>query len=207
MQTDEQTISIAQYADGTLPAAERSRVEALLQSDAELQALLGEEQSLTNFLRSDPLPPMDWDALSVRFSNAIDDEMAERIERASWALRFRRTASYFGAGGMLAAAASFVVGLGVATAVMRSGSTTPTLVADGTPSPQHHLEAVAVVDGPREDQPTGRAVEEVSIGPGGAYAGASAPSPYSEEMSNRPARVLIAAEALPVQASTPAAPF
>jgi len=210
VKTEEQTISIAQYADGTLPAVERSRVEALLETDAELQAFLSEERALTTLLRSDPLPKMDWDALAVRFSSAIDEEIEQRIERASLALRLRRTASYFGARGFIAAVASFIVGIGLATVVMRTSSKPNPIVAEtnGTTVEQQPLQSVAVVDGPREDQPIGRAVEEISIGPGGTYAGASAPSPYSEEISNRPARVMIAAEAPQLlQNAPPASPF
>ena len=211
MKTEELTISIAQFADGTLPDAERTRVEALLENHAELQSLYAEEQSLTALLRSDPLPNLDWDKLASRFSSAVDDGLQEHVDRASWAMRFQRATSYFGARGMVAAAASFIIGLGLTTYMMRPG---PTPIADnlhlihaGIDHPAPPTSVALVVDGPQEDRPIGRAVEEISIGPGGTYATASAPSPYSEEISARPARVMIAAEAPPEQASSPAAPF
>jgi anti-sigma factor RsiW len=216
VKTEELTISIAQYADGTLPAAERTRVEALLESDAELQGMLGQEQMLTALLRSDPLPQLDWDELAVRFSNAVPVDLTlgrkvprrDRLVGSSW-MRFGPLTIPLNVRSVFAAAASFIIGLGLATYLMRSA---PKPIADNTNGAtstiDHNSASVAfVVDGPQEDQPVGRAVEEVSIGPGGSYASASAPSPYSEEISARPARVMIAAEAPAVQASTPTSPF
>jgi anti-sigma factor RsiW len=210
VKTEELSISIAQYADGTLPDAERARVEALLESDAGAQAAVREEQALTALLRSDPMPQLDWDQLAVRFSAAIDDQMQARVDRASWAMRLRSATAYFGARGMIAAAASFVIGLGLATYLLRPA---PKSLADGglksvVDSQSPNAASVAmVVDGPQEDQPLGRAVEEVSIGPGGSYASAAGPSPYSDDISARPARVMIAADAPTEPTLIPASPF
>jgi len=211
VKTEELSISIAQYADGTLPVAERARVEALIESDADAQAAVREEQALTGLLRSDPMPQMDWDELAVRFSAAIDDQMQARVDRAGWAMRLRSATAYFGARGMIAAAASFVIGLGLATYLLRPA---PKSLADGglksvmdSPSPTNGSSVAMVVDGPQEDQPLGRAVEEIFIGPGGSYASAAGPSPYSDDISARPARVMIAADAPPAPASIPTSPF
>ena len=209
MNTDQLPISIARYADGTLPQSERARVEALLSSDPSATAMLQEEQALTGLLRSDPLPEMDWDSVAARISGAIDDEIQQRVDRASWMLRLRSATAYFGARGLIAAAASFVLGLGLAAYTFHSAG--PEIAINGKPSDvapsvaDNNLMRVAV-DSTPDDQSTGRAVEEVSIGPGGTYASGSGPSPYSDEISARPARVVIAADG-PAQPSYGSSPF
>ena len=63
-----------------------------------------------------------------------------------------------------------------------------------------------VIEGPREDQPAGKVVEEISIGPGGSYAKAPSLAPYAEEIDTRPARVVIAA-GVSLEDAPPASPF
>ena len=183
--SDELEFSITQFLDGTLDEAGRAALEARLADDPEARAMLEEHRVLTGALRSNPLPPVQWDKLSDSISTAIDDQLAERTERASWAIRLLRNPAY------VALAASVLIAVGLAIHFMTQnhpgGSTTP--------SPSAAVVALDV-QGPQEDRSAGPPVEEVSIGPGGSYSHASSLAPYADEIDTRPTRVVVAAGTL-----------
>ena len=201
MTRDELEFSICEYLDGSLGEAERIALEARLQSDPEAQEILRRERALTVALRTDRLPEVKWEALAERISGAIDEEMEQRVQRASWAIRAR--SPWF-----MAAAASvgLVRGLGVFFAAHQHGGNPGGMGGTGGVTP---ASIALVVEGPQEDRPNGPVVTEVSIGPGGTYAKAPALAPYADEMDTRPTRVAIAA-GTPVAVEhdeAPASPF
>lgn len=196
MTREELEFSIGQYLDGTLDEDGRVALEARLAADAEVREIVREERALTAVLHGAlPVPAVRWDALADRISGAIDEQLQERVERASWAMRFRSP-------GFLALAASVVLAAAISLKLM-TGHRSSTGPAQVPPAPA----AVAmVIEGPREDQPAGKVVEEISIGPGGSYAKAPSLAPYAEEIDTRPARVVIAA-GVSLEDAPPASPF
>lgn len=80
MTGEELEFSIAQYADGTLPAGERAALEAVLARDAGARALLAEyralDAALADAAHADALPGVRWDALAERTSRIV----AERAD-------------------------------------------------------------------------------------------------------------------------------
>jgi hypothetical protein len=182
---DELEFSISQYLDGTLADEQRPAVEALLAEDPEAQAILAEERALTALLRAEPLPEVRWDRLADSISSAIDEQLEERVARASWWMRFRMPAG-------LAIAASAAIAIGIAAFVLTHGRSS--VVNPGSrPHPNPVAVATLNVEGPQADAPAGPAVTEISIGAGGSYAAKdSALDPYADEIDSRPARVVIA---------------
>jgi anti-sigma factor RsiW len=184
MASEQLEFLISQYADGTLGAEERTALEGRLADEAEARRILAEDRSLTDLLRSMPLPEVDWDRLSTSISESIDRELGERVARASWWMRNRIPTG-------LALAASVFIALGVAIRILL-----PSRSSAGDRHPLKKLDAQTVamlnVDGPQEDAPTGPQVTEISIGAGGSYAHDSALAPYADEIDNRPARIVIA---------------
>ena len=176
---------ISQYADGTLPEDQRIELESRLAGDAEVQALLAEDRSLTDLLRSQPLPEVRWDRLAESISGAIDQQLEQRAARASWWIRHRLPTS-------LAVAASAFIAIGVAIHLLVPHHSQA--VADHGPVKElgHHAMAMLNVQGPQEDVPSGPEVTQISIGAGGSYAKDSALAPYADEIDSRPARVVIA---------------
>jgi anti-sigma factor RsiW len=184
MTRDELEYSITQYLDGTLDEASRGALEARLAEDPEARALLEEHRLLTAALRSGSLPQVRWDRLSQSIGAAIDDQLADRAERASWAIRMVRSPAY------VALAASVLLAIGLAIHFLTQHN------PGRSTSPTPATATVALdIQGPQEDQSAGPAVEEVSIGPGGSYAHASTLAPYADEIDTRPARVVVAAGA------------
>jgi len=194
MTREELEFSICEYLDGMLGEDERIALEARLASDPEAQEILRRERALTVALRSGSVPQVKWEPLAARISGAIDEEMEERVARASWAMRVR--SPWFMA---VAASVGVVLGLSVFYTVHQRGENPG--VAGGVTMPQVAL----VVEGPQEEQPVGPVVTEVSIGPGGSYAKAPSLAPYADEMDARPTRVAIAA-GTPVAAEEAPAP-
>src|SRR6185437_1220044 len=147
MTRDELEFSISQYLDGTLPEAQRPALEARLAADAEAQAILAEERALTRLLRSEPLPEVRWDRLAESISSAIDEQLDERVARASWWVRFRLPAG-------LAVAASALLAIGIATYVLMHGNRA---VVNPNPGANPNPVAVATltVEGPQADEPSG----------------------------------------------------
>jgi len=197
MTREELEFSVCEYLDGTLGEAERVALEARLASDPEARETLRRERALTAALREGAVPEVKWDALAERISGAIDGQLEERVERASWAIRAR--SPWF-----MAAAASvgLVLGLAVFFAANQRGGN-PGGTGSVTPAP-----VALVVEGPQEDRPAGPVVTEVSIGPGGSYAKAPSLAPYADEMDARPTRVAIAAGTpVVVEEAPPPSPF
>jgi anti-sigma factor RsiW len=185
---------ISQYADGTLPEERRVELESRLADDAEARAMMADDRSLTELLRSAPLPDVQWDRLAESISGAIEQQLQERADRASWWLRHRLPTS-------VAIAASVFIAIGVAIHVLvphRSHA-----VADRGPAKElsHQTVAMLNVQGPQEDAPSGPEVTQISIGAGGSYAKDSALAPYADEIDNRPSRVVIASGMSAVQPS------
>lgn len=194
-ETDEQIeFAISQYLDGTLAAEERAQVESLLADDARLRSLLEEHRTLTEFLRSVPMPEIRWDGLAQSIDSAIDQELESRTRRASWWIQFRVPAG-------LAAAASVILVVGIWTHHLLGPKPTPR----ANPGASINLTAL-IVQGPQEDKAEGRQVADVSIGPGGSYAKESQLAPYMDQIDIRPARVLMASGITPEQ-PTGASPF
>jgi anti-sigma factor RsiW len=181
---DELEFSISQYLDGTLPEDQRSALEARLTADADAQAILTEDRALTDLLRSDPLPEVRWDRLAESISSAIDEQLDERVARASRWMRFRLPAG-------LAVAASALIAIGIAAHLLmhgRSATTNP-----GSQMTSHHVVvATLTVQGPQEDVPGGPVITDISIAAGGSYAKDSSLDPYADEIDSRPARIVIA---------------
>jgi hypothetical protein len=173
---------LSQYAAGTLPETKRVAVEVLLKEDAEARVMLADERALTNALRALPMPAVRWDALSDSISSAIDRQLQERVDRASWMLRWRVPKG-------LAIAASALLAIGIAiTVVMHSSHTNPSHPFQVHPAPT----PVLFVEGPQVDRPQGPVVTEISIAAGGSYAKDPSLSPYDDELDRRPSRVVIA---------------
>lgn len=185
MSNEQLEFLISQYADGTLPEAQRVELERRLVDDTEAQALLAGDRALTDLLRSDRLPDVRWDRLAESISGAIDQQLQERADRASWWMRHRLPTS-------LAVAASAFIAIGVAIHVLAPHHSHT--VADHGPIKEVSHEAVAMlnVQGPQEDVSSGPQVTQISIGAGGSYAKDSALAPYADEIDSRPSRVVIA---------------
>lgn len=199
MTRDELEISISQYLDGTLDDHRRAAVESRLADDPSARAMLAEERALTELLRAEPVPEVQWDRLADSISRAIDDQVEQRVARASWWVRLRVP-------GGLAVAASALLAMGIAAYVLMHGQSA--VVNPASPSnPTHVTVASLTVEGPRSDLPGGPQVTEISIGAGGSYAAKDAAlDPYADEIDNRPARVVIASGIEPDQ-PLPASPF
>lgn len=176
---------ISQYADGTLPEEQRIEVEGRLADDAATQALLADDRALTDLLRSGPLPHVRWDRLAESISGAIDQQLQQQADRASWWLRHRLPTS-------LALAASMFIAIGVAIHLLAPQRSH--VVAVHSQLRELGSQAVAMLDvqGPQEDVSSGPQVTQISIGAGGSYTKDSALAPYADEIDNRPARVVIA---------------
>lgn len=189
MASEELEFAISQYADGTLTEEQRLALESRLAEDPEAQAMLAEDRSLTDLLRSAPLPEVRWDRLAESISSAIDQQEEERVARASWWFRHRLPAG-------LAIAASVLVAIGIAVHVLMPGHLP---VEDRGPmkSLSNHTMAMLNVEGPQADAPAGPQITQISIGAGGTYAHDSSLAPYADEIDNRPSRVVIASGLAP----------
>jgi anti-sigma factor RsiW len=110
MTRDELEFSISQYLDGTLGDAERDALDERLATDAEARAILGEYESLQRMLVAEPLPQMDWEALSNRISTAVSREElpAQSYKIGQWFSPAR-----------LAIAASALIAAGIGFSVLR----------------------------------------------------------------------------------------
>jgi anti-sigma factor RsiW len=191
MANEELEFSISQYADGTLSDEQRLALESRLADDAEAQALLAEDRSLTDLLRSAPMPEVRWDRLAESISTAIDKQMEERAARASWWFRHRIPAG-------LALAASILLAIGIAIHLLVPGHG-PGQERGPVRTLSTHTMAMLNVEGPQEDAPAGPQITQISIGAGGSYAHDSSLAPYADEIDNRPSRVVIASGLAPEQ--------
>lgn len=184
MASEELEFSISQYADGTLADEQRVALESRLADDPEAQALLAEDRSLTDLLRSAPTPEVRWDRLAESISAGIDRAMEERAAGASWWFRHRLPAG-------LAVAASVLIAIGIAVHILLPGNSSTEIRGPVKPLGSETT-AMLNVQGPEADAPSGPQVTQISIGAGGSYAHDSSLAPYADEMDNRPSRVVIA---------------
>ena len=162
---DEQLeFQIAQYADGTLPAAERAALEQVLATRSEARALLDEYRRLDATLKREmPVPAMNWDKLAAHLSGAVaaEDRATTTIP---WPLRHA---------GKLAAAAAVIIVIGAAALWMLRPGTEVTDIAINqvTPPPTTSgntaLQAVAIVEisGPAAQPASQPAIAQIEIGP------------------------------------------
>ena len=73
MTPEELEFNICQYLDGTLPDAQRTVLEALLEHDAAARQLLAEHRKLDAAMKNvSPLPELQWDRLADHFVNAVE---------------------------------------------------------------------------------------------------------------------------------------
>jgi anti-sigma factor RsiW len=184
MASEQLQFQISQYADGTLPEDHRIELERLLADDTDAQALLADDRSLTDLLRSAPLPAVRWDRLAESISAAIDQQQEQRVAQATWWVRHRLPSG-------LALAASVLLAIGIAIHFL-SPDRSPVAGHGQVKNLGSQSVAMLNVQGPQEDAPAGPEITQISIGAGGSYAKDSALAPYADEIDNRPSRVVIA---------------
>lgn len=192
MTRDELEFSISQYVDGTLGDAERDAVDERLARDAEARELLAEYHSLQGVLASEPMPQMDWVALSDRISSAVSREPlpAQSYKINQWFAPAR-----------IAIAASVLIAAGIGFGVLRNTSTTQTTVA--APQP------ISIVATAPAEQPVSISSEpvRVAIGPSAALQDEPIILRYADTVVQRSSKALIVS-AVPVgQDSSSLAPF
>ncbi len=150
MLSEEIEFAITQYADGTLPDAERAELEPILQSDAEARRALDEYRRLDALVKSAgaQLPDIRWDALA--------DHISAKVSNLPLPAQSYKMPAWWQRSGLIALAASVLIVLGVGIRLMRS----PAL-------PQAKTVAIARadVDGPQPEAPHGAVVADVEIGP------------------------------------------
>lgn len=181
MERDELEFLISQYVDGTLGEADRAALQRRLETDAGARELLEEHRTVTQLMRSAPLPAVRWDRLADAISSTIDQEMEARMQRASLAIRLTRRT------GWIAVAASVLIAAGVAVHYL-AGSKGIGPVPVG-PQPKAGTLLVQVSE---PDRPEGPVVTEISIGAGGTYAKDSSLAPYADDIDSRPSHIVIA---------------
>ena len=162
---DEQhEFQIAQYADGTLPTADRAALEQMLATDAAARALLDEYRRLDATLKRElPMPAMNWDRLAAHLCDAVAEE-DRATTTIAWPLRNW---------GKIAAAAAIVLLIGT-IALLTLRPATPggggNVVVNVTPpSPQppatNNVTVVVVVTGPAAETTAAAPVVEINVGP------------------------------------------
>ena len=168
---------LSQYADGTLPVAQRPAVEKLLAEDPAAAAQLEAYCKLDALLRqASPVPAIRWDVLAERISSAVAEQRApaqmDRLPRA-----------WFGAATALAA--SLLIAFGLLIRWQRAAQTHSVainLLPAGT----------AQVTGPGAEGASGQAVAEVRLDAGPPAATAS------DAVVVQPSHITIAS-ALPIR--------
>ncbi|HSV16060.1 MAG TPA: hypothetical protein VLI90_17495 [Tepidisphaeraceae bacterium] len=189
MISEELEFQISQYADGTLPAAERAALEVRLAEDAEARRMVAQYRRLGEHLSRDlgPLPNVKWDRLAAHLSSAIaaEDALAVigRIGSASGAATWTWRSRF-------AIAAGVLVALGTGLLVYNGHGGNP------APAPVEPT-AVASVSGPQAEPAAGPAVQEIKIGPSPALAKSADSWRYAEGVVQRPSSAVIAGEMKP----------
>ena len=165
MISEQLEFQIAQYADGTLPAAEIAALERELAENADARALLDEYRRLDATLKRElPVPAMDWDRLTAHLCDAVaaEDRATTTI---AWPLRNW---------GKVAAAAAIVLIVGtIALLQLRPTAPVTNVVVNNPPpssSPQNgtpstNVTVVVVVSGPAAQTAQAAPVVEVNVGP------------------------------------------
>lgn len=197
--SEELEFQIAQYADGTLPAAEREAVEAALAEKPAARLLLAEYAGVGRALdaaKGEPLPAVRWDRLADEISAAVAREAPEsehvgvagKIEPAA------RPGSYPISGWLrspmrLAAAASVLLAVTVGIAVLRPK---PAPVP-----PEVAKVPVVQVEGPLPELAGGEVVEDIAIGPPPDRSEFA--TGFTDDMISRPSRSYVASGAPPAR--------
>lgn len=165
--------ALSQYADGTLPPAERPALEKLLAENAAARQLLEEYRRLDALLVRAAVPPaISWERFSQAVSAAIQEPPATY---PIWAYRPVQ----------LALAASVLIAIGLAVLFYRGGGMT----LPATPA------GIALVQVITPAAPVGEAVAEISIGPSPLAEAAG----MGEDTAADAPRAVIAAGVRPLQ--------
>jgi len=200
MDRDDLEFLISQYVDGTLVGGKREALEARLKLDPGARAVLSEYRALDAQLKALPRLDVRWDAFADQVSAAVAD--AEEPAQSY------RIADYRWANRWVAVAAAVLIAAGTAfVAIRNSTSRTPKLIAIVNAEPETAPTVTVVELGPVE---TGGAASttplEVAIGPSDRLQDRGSVNRYAAEVITRPAQVLIASTARPVQ-DTGLSPF
>lgn len=185
MLNEQLEFQIAQYADGTLPAAEAAALEQLLATDSEARALLDDYRRLDASLKRDlPLPAMNWDRLASHLSDVVADE--DRVTTTiAWPVRHW---------GKVAAAASIILVISsmLLWHLRPAPPVTPVARKPDAASPAPRNTAVAIVEitGPAAQTAAGEPVVEIHVGP--SQWAKQTHFGIAEEVVYHPPRVMIA---------------
>jgi anti-sigma factor RsiW len=162
---DEQLeFQIAQYADGTLPPAERAALEQTLANDAGARALLDEYRRLDASLKRElPVPAMNWDRLAAHLSDVVaEEDRATTTVTIGWSIR---------SWGKVAAAAAILLLIGtISILALRPAAPITNVTVNNTTQPavnggNTNVTVVVVVTGPAAQAATADPVVEINVGP------------------------------------------
>jgi anti-sigma factor RsiW len=162
MISEQLEFQIAQYADGTLPAAEIAALDRELADNADARALLDEYRRLDATLKRElPVPAMNWDRLATHLCEAVaaEDRATTTI---AWPLRNW---------GKIAAAAAIILVVGtIALLQLRPTAPVTTVLVNPPTSPQNgtpstNVTVVVVVTGPVAQTTDAAPVVEINVGP------------------------------------------
>jgi anti-sigma factor RsiW len=78
MTLEQLEFSITQYLDGTLPAEDVGALDARLASDPQARAMLDEQRALTDLLRGQPGPDLDWAEVARDLSAVVTGTVSEQ---------------------------------------------------------------------------------------------------------------------------------
>ena len=203
MDRDDLEFLIRQYVDGTLLGGKREALEARLKLDPAARAVLAEYRALDQQLKALPRPNVRWDALAEQISAAVaeaeEPAQSYRLSDYRWATRW------------VAVAAAVAIAAGTAFVALRNiGGPTPQTIAIVNPEPATPATPVVteITLGPVEaaEPAPSAAPVAVAIGPSERLIDQGAVNRYAAEVIGRPAQVLIASTARPVQ-DTGLSPF
>jgi anti-sigma factor RsiW len=82
MTLEQLEFSITQYLDGTLPPEDLGALEARLAGDPQARAMLDEHRALTDLLRSQPGPDLDWAEVAGDLSAVVTGTVSEQSRAA-----------------------------------------------------------------------------------------------------------------------------
>jgi len=179
---------LSQYADGTLPAAQRDAVEKRLLDDPATLAELEKYRKLDDLLRgSMPLPPIEWEALADRIS-------AEVFAPPAPLRLFKSPRAWIGSAA--AVAACLLIAVGVARHSPRQAA------VSGDVALNAHAPAIADIRGPQSELPAGSAVADVKLDAAPSSTGSSVMYLDVESVVAQPSHVSISS-AVPARPSAP----
>ena len=82
MTSEQLEFSITQYLDGTLPPEDVGALEARLASEPQARAMLDEHRALTDLLRDQPGPDLDWADVAADLSAVVTGTVGEQSRAA-----------------------------------------------------------------------------------------------------------------------------